>query len=65
MLGWSMVALARAARVSISVIKRAEDEGPQPVSDAILGVIRDALETERVRFLTDDGNGPGVRLRGG
>ena len=63
MLGWSMVALAKAARVSVSTVKRAEDEGPQPVSDAILAAIRDALETEGVRFLADDGEGLGVRLR--
>ena len=64
MLGWSMVVLAKAARVSISTIKRVEDDGPQPVSGAILAMIRDAMETEGVRFLADDGNGLGVRLRG-
>lgn len=63
MLGWSMVALAKAARVSISTLKRVEDEGPRPVSDAILAMVRDTLETEGVRFLADDGNGLGVRLR--
>ena len=63
MLGWSMMALANAARVSVSTIKRIEDDGPQPVSGAILAVVRNALETEGVRFLADDGNGLGVRLR--
>lgn len=64
MLGWSMMALAKAAQVSVSTVKRVEDEGPQPISDAILAVVRDALETEGVRFLADDGEGSGVRLRG-
>ena len=63
MLGWSMVVLAKAARVSVSTVKRVEDEGPQPVSDAILTMVRDTLETEGVRFLADDGHGLGVRLR--
>ena len=63
MLDWSMVALARAARVSVSTIKRIEDEGPQPVSDAVLARIREALEAEGVHLLADDGRGPGVRLR--
>ena len=64
MLGWSMMAFARAARVSVSTVKRVEDEGPQPVSDAILAMVREAIEAEGVQLLADDGNGPGVRLRG-
>ena len=64
MLGWSMMALAGAARVSVSTVKRVQDEGSRPVSDATLAAIRDTLETEGVRFLADDGHGPGVRLRG-
>ena len=63
MLGWSMMALANAARVSVSTVKRIEDGGSQPVSDAILAMVRNALETEGVRFLADDGEGPGVRIR--
>ena len=63
MLGWSMVVLAKAARVSVSTIKRVEDGSPQPVSDSVFAVIRDALETEGVRFLADDGEGIGVQLR--
>ena len=63
MLGWSMTDLAKAARVSVSTVKRVEDAGPQPVSEGTVGMIRDALETEGVRFLPDDGNGPGLRVR--
>ena len=63
MLGWSMMALANAARVSVSTVKRIEDGGSQPVSDAILAVVRNALEREGVHFLADDGEGSGVRIR--
>lgn len=63
MLGWSMMTLAQAARVSVLTVKRVEDESHPLVSDAILAVIRDAMETEGVRFLADDGDGQGVRLR--
>ena len=60
MLGWSMVKLAQAARVSVSTVKRIEDG---EAGNASLNLLQDALETEGVRFLPDDGNGPGVRLR--
>lgn len=63
MLDWSMTDLAKAARVSVSTVKRVEDGGPQLVSAGTVSLIRDALETEGVRFLNDDGNGPGIRLR--
>ena len=63
MLDWSMVALSCAARVSVSTVKRFEDEKSNPVSDSIVGQMQDALETEGVRFLPDDGNGHGVRFR--
>ncbi len=63
MLGWSMLDLARAARVSISTVKRFEGEGDQPVSDELVGLMQDAAETAGLRFLADDGDGPGVRLR--
>ena len=63
MLDWSMSDLARAARLSVSTVKRFEDGGTQAVSESARGSIRDALETEGVRFLPDDGEGPGVRMR--
>lgn len=58
-----MTSLANFARVSVSTIKRAEDGLPGLVSDETLALIHDALMTEGVRFLDDDGNGPGVRLK--
>ena len=61
MLGWSMVDLADAARVSISTVKRFEVERSAMVSDGMVALMRDALETDGVRFLPDDGHGPGIR----
>ena len=63
MLGWSMMDLGRAARVSVSTVKRFEDGHLSPVSDRIVALMQDALETEGVRFLPDDGHGLGMRLR--
>ena len=63
MLGWSMVSLAKAARVSVSTVKRSEDERSISVPEDTVALLQDALETEGVRFLPDDGHGPGMRLR--
>jgi predicted transcriptional regulator len=63
MLDWSMVNLASAARVSVSTVKRIEDGLSDPMTERTIALMQDALETEGVRFLTDDGNGPGVRFR--
>lgn len=63
MLDWSMTDLSKAARVSVSSIKRFEDGGLSFVSLDVLTTIQGALETEGVRFLADDGTGPGLRLR--
>ena len=62
MLDWSMIDLARAVRMSVSTIKRVEDGRPETVSDRVVAVIRAGLEAEGVRFLPDDGYGPGMRL---
>ena len=62
MLDWSMIDLARAVRMSVSTIKRIEDGRPETVSDRVVAVIRAGLEAEGVRFLPDDGYGPGMRL---
>lgn len=63
MLGWSMLDLANAARISVSTVKRFESEGAQFVSVDIVARMQDAAETEGVRSLADDGDGPGLRLR--
>lgn len=63
MLHWSMLDLAKAARVSVSTVKRFEDGQSAPVSRDMVSMLRDALEIEGVQFLPDDRHGPGVRLR--
>lgn len=62
MVGWSMVDLARAADVSVSTVKRVETAGREPVSNELCGFVQTALERVGIRFLDDDGTGPGVRL---
>ncbi len=60
MLDWSMVDLAEKARVSISTVKRFEDGQGAPASIAMMW---DALRTEGIQFLDDDGNGCGLRMQ--
>ncbi len=63
MLDWSMMDLAAAAGVSVSTVKRFEGGSDQPVSGDIVALMRGAAETKGVTFLSDDGDGAGVRLR--
>lgn len=63
MLDWSMVDLSKAARISVSMVQRFESSGNPLVSEDVVALMQDALETEGVRFLSDDGAGPGVRCR--
>lgn len=63
MLDWSMMDLAKAAQVSISTVKRFEVEGTQSVSDQTAALMREALESAGIRFLADEGEGPGLRHR--
>ena len=63
MLNWSMLDLAKAARVSVSTIKRFEDGNSESGSDRIFALIREAIEAEGVRFLPDGGDGLGIRLK--
>lgn len=62
-LAWSMLDLAKAAGLSVSTVKRFETGAEQAVSDGTVALMRDAAEAEGVRFLADEGDGPGVRLR--
>ncbi len=62
MLDWSMADLSKAAHVSVSSIKRAEQEG-QPVSHDIVSAIVVTMHDEGVSFLTNDGQGAGIRCR--
>ena len=63
MLDWSMVDLARAARVSVSTVKRMEMAEVQLFPDEIHARVRAAFEAAGVRFLDDEGDGRGLRLR--
>lgn len=63
MLDWSMVDLSRAARISVSMVQRFESSSDPLVAEDVVALMQDALETEGVRFLRDDGDGPGVRCR--
>ena len=58
MLNWSMSDLARRAHVSVSTVKRFKDGQQTPTS---VGLMQNAIEIEGIRFLEDDGNGPGLR----
>lgn len=62
LIGWSQVALAKAAGVSEPTIKRIEG-GKASVSDDTRSAIRAALEAAGVIFVEENGEGPGVRLR--
>ncbi len=63
MLDWSMIDLAKAAGVSVSVVLNVEGRNPARVSEGVQGAIRVAMETAGVRFLEDDRGGAGVQLQ--
>ena len=57
--------LARLVGVSSMTIKRAEGSGKPFPSMKTISAIRAALEAAGVEFITENGGGPGVRLRKG
>ena len=63
MLGWSLSDLSKAASVSVSAVLRAEGRNSERVTEETSGAMRVAMETAGVRFLDDEGDGAGVRLR--
>ena len=65
LLGWSGVALANAAGVSLQTIRRMESElGPGRSSAANVEAVQRALESAGVAFLDNTSeSGPGVRLK--
>ena len=56
--------LARSAKLGLSTIVDFERERRQVSAEAV-GAIRTALEGAGVRFIEENGGGPGVRLRKG
>ena len=63
LLGWSQTQLAEEAGLSLPTVKRVEIERGPRVSDAARLALRVALESGGVEFISENGGGPGVRLR--
>ncbi len=62
MLDWTRIDLAKASRVSLSTIQRIERSAPHSASDDNRVAIQSALEAAGIVFLSDEGDGAGVRL---
>ena len=61
---WSAEDLANAASVGISTIRRAEAENGLPtITVANLKLIRVALESAGIEFISENGGGAGVRFK--
>ena len=61
---WSAADLARAARLGLATIRRAEiAEGATSLTAANQQAVRTALESAGVEFIPENGGGAGVRLR--
>jgi transcriptional regulator with XRE-family HTH domain len=63
LLGWSQTELAERAELSLPTVKRLETGTGPKVSEEARTRIQRALEAGGVRFLSENGGGPGVRLR--
>lgn len=60
-LGWGVRELAAAAKVSIDTVARFE-RGEELKDRTVEAIVR-TLETAGVKFIDENGGGPGVRLR--
>jgi transcriptional regulator with XRE-family HTH domain len=63
LLGWSQSELAKRAGLSLPTIKRVERGKGPAVSEEARSRIRQALEGGGAKFISENGGGPGVRLR--
>ena len=63
LLGWSQTELANRAGLSLPTVKRVEAGAGPHVSDEARRRIQKALEAGGAQFLSENGGGPGVRLR--
>ncbi len=63
MLDWSMVDLSKAAGVSVSTVKRAEEGDGTIVSPTVLSFIERAFERAGISFLHDGEKCHGVTLK--
>jgi hypothetical protein len=63
-LKWTGEQLAQQSGVSVATLRRAEPmDGPVRMIPANARAIRATLEAAGVEFITENGGGPGVRLR--
>jgi hypothetical protein len=60
-LQWRVADVGKAAHVALATVRRLELE--YAIDPADLAAIRGALEAAGVVFISDNGEGPGVRLR--
>jgi transcriptional regulator with XRE-family HTH domain len=66
LLRWEQRDLADASKVSLPSIKRLETTpGPLAAQARTVEALRSALEAAGVEFISENGGGPGVRLRKG
>jgi DNA-binding XRE family transcriptional regulator len=63
LLGWSQSELAARAGLSLPTVKRLETGVGARVSDEARSRIQRALEAAGIIFISENGGGPGVRLR--
>ena len=63
LLGWSQSELAKRAGLSLPTVKRVESGAGPRVSDEARACIQQALESGGAQFISENGGGPGVRLR--
>ena len=63
LLGKSQPEIAEIAKVSSMTVKRAEGSGKPPASKEARLLIQRALEDAGVIFVSENGEGPGVRLK--
>ena len=62
-LGLSEADLAKAARVPIEAVRRAEGSGRSVAAADAVEKIAAALEKAGITFLADEGDGPGLRVK--
>ena len=63
LLGWSQSELASRAGLSLPTVRRLETGVGARVSDDARNKVQRALELGGITFISENGGGPGVRLR--
>ena len=63
-LQWTAAELAERSKIGLSTVRRAEDAtGVPPLTPANIDAMRRTLEAAGVKFIEQNGGGPGVRLK--